>query len=188
LAKAATPARKSSQPGSITGITSDGGTAARCEHRVPPRVEGRGVHKGQGGNSFSPWWPRAVVQALVKKGGAARRQGGRRRQRDDVEAVEAGALDDGGTGSSHGRLQSSRRTAFPRVASNPPSPPTSPSPPACGCVDRGADSPEAAEASYSGGQRGVRGRPRSAWGHGARRDGEAMTGAPRFGFGRQPKR
>jgi hypothetical protein len=80
----------------------------------------------------------------------------------------------------------------------PPSPPTSPSPPACRCVDRGVDSPEAARvgrapgvaaaASYSGGQRGVRGRPRSAWGRGARRDGEAMTGAPRFGFGRQPKR
>jgi hypothetical protein len=35
-----------------------------------------------------------------------------------VEAVEAGALDDSGAGSSHGRLQSSRRTAFPRAASN----------------------------------------------------------------------
>jgi hypothetical protein len=78
-----------------------------------------GCPQRAGGSSFSPWWPRAVVQALVKKGGAARRQGGRRRQRDDMEAVEAGALDDGGAGSSHGRLRSSRRTACPRVASNP---------------------------------------------------------------------
>jgi hypothetical protein len=126
------------------------------------------------------------VQALVKKGGAARRRGGRRRRRDGVEAVEAGTLDDGGTGSSHGRLWSSRRTACPRVASNPP-PPTSPSPPACRCVDRGVDSPEAASvgsapgvapaASYSSGSRGVRGRPRSAGGRGPRRDDKAMTGA-----------
>jgi hypothetical protein len=72
-------------------------------------------HKGQGERSFSPWWPRDVVQALVKKGGAARRHGGRQRRCDDVEA---GALDDGGTVSSHGRLRSSRRTACPRVASN----------------------------------------------------------------------
>jgi hypothetical protein len=34
-----------------------------------------------------------------------------------------------------------------------------------------------AAASYSSGPRGVRGRPRSAGGRGARRDGEAMTGA-----------
>jgi hypothetical protein len=48
LVKAAAPARKASQPGSVAGITSGGGVAARCEHRVPPRLEGRGVHRGQG--------------------------------------------------------------------------------------------------------------------------------------------
>jgi hypothetical protein len=34
---------------------------------------------------------------------------------------------------------------------------------------------------------GVRGRPGCAGGRGAHRDGEATAGAPRFGFGRQPK-
>jgi hypothetical protein len=118
LVKAAAPARKSSQPGSMAGITSSGGAAVRCGRRVPPRLEGRGVHKGQGESSFSPWCPRAVVQALVKKGGVACRRGGRRQRRDDVEAMEAGALNDGGTVSSHGWLRSSRQTACQRVASN----------------------------------------------------------------------
>jgi hypothetical protein len=128
-----------------------------------------------GGSLFSPWSPRAVVQALVKKGGAACRRGGRRRRCGDVEVVEVGALDDGGVGSSHRRLRSSQRATFPRAASNSSfSPPTSPPPPAYGCVDRGAGSPEAARVgraqgvvaavSYSGGQRGVRGRLRCAGG------------------------
>jgi hypothetical protein len=37
-----------SQPGSMAGITSGGGVAAQCERRVPPWLEGRGVHRGQG--------------------------------------------------------------------------------------------------------------------------------------------
>jgi hypothetical protein len=87
---------------------------------------------------------------------------------DDVEVVEAGALEDGGSGSSHGRLRSSRRTVFPRAPSNPSfSPLTSPSPPASRWAVRGVDSlppPEAsrvgrapgvsAAASYSCGRRG----------------------------------
>jgi hypothetical protein len=63
-----------------------------------------------------------------------------------VEAEEVGALDDGWSGSSHGRLWSSRRTAFPQTASDSCSP-SSPSPPfsfSGGGVDRGGFSPEAA--------------------------------------------
>jgi hypothetical protein len=95
-----------------------------------------------------------------------------------VEAVEAGALDDGGSGSSHGRLQSSRQTALPRADPIPPSPPfTSPSPPACRWADRGVDSPEAARVGRSpgvsavsliaAGGAGTRGRPGCAGGRGA---------------------
>jgi hypothetical protein len=48
LVKAAAPARKASQPGSMAGITNGGGAVVRCERRVPPRLEGRGVHRWQG--------------------------------------------------------------------------------------------------------------------------------------------
>jgi hypothetical protein len=92
------------------------GGAVRASRSPSARRPGRSQRAG--GSSSSPWWPRAVVQALVKRGGAAHRRGGRRRQRDVVGAVEAGVLDDGGTGSSHRRLRSSRQMACPRVASN----------------------------------------------------------------------
>jgi hypothetical protein len=75
------------------------------------------------GSSFSPWWPQAVVHAPVKKGGTARRREGRRQRRGDVEAEEVGTLDDGGSGSSHGRLRSSRRTASNSSCLSSPSPP-----------------------------------------------------------------
>jgi hypothetical protein len=127
------------------------------------------------------------VQELVKKGGATRRRGGRRQWRDDVEAVEASALDDGGTGSSHGRLRSSRRTACPRVASNPSFSPHFSFSSGVQVCGQGVDSPEAARvrrapgvaaaASYSGGPHGVRGWLRSTRGRGAHHDGETMTGA-----------
>jgi hypothetical protein len=39
---------KTSQPGLKAGITSGGGAVVRYERRVPPRLEGRGVHRWQG--------------------------------------------------------------------------------------------------------------------------------------------
>jgi hypothetical protein len=186
----------------MAGITSGGGAAARCGDTFPLGSKA-GASTRAGECSSSPWWPRAVVQALVKCGGVARQRGGRRRRRrhDGVgveEAVEAGALDDGGSSSSHGRLRSSRRTALPQAAPIPPSPSfTSPSPPAGWWADRGVVSPEVARfgrspgglgsGSYSSGRRGARGRPGCAGGRGACRNGEATTGACRFSFGRQPK-
>jgi hypothetical protein len=79
-------------------------------------------------------------------------------------------LGDGGSGSSHGWLRSSRRMALPRTVAIPPSPPfTSSSPPAGRRADRGAISPEAARVgeilgglgggSYSRERREARGRP-----------------------------
>jgi hypothetical protein len=44
-----------------------GGAVAR---NVPPRLEGRGVHRG-GEAASSPGWPLAEVQASVKSGGTA---------------------------------------------------------------------------------------------------------------------
>jgi hypothetical protein len=177
------------------------GGVVRATRSPSARRPGRPQRAGE--CSSSPWWPWAIVQALVKRGGAARRRGGRRRRRwcdgvEVVEAVEAGALDDGGSGSSHGRLRSSRRTALPWAAPIPPSPPfTSPSPPTSRRADRGVDSPEAARVGRSpgvsaaaliaAGGAGACGRPGCAGGRGARRDGEATAGAPRFSFGRQPK-
>jgi hypothetical protein len=61
-----------------------------------------------------------------------------------VEAVEAGALDDGGAGSSHGRLRSSRRTAFPRAASNSSFSPHFSSSSGVRVCGQGSGSPEAA--------------------------------------------
>jgi hypothetical protein len=126
LTKAATPANDLTQPGTMAGITS-GGAAARCDGTFPLGSKA-GASTRAGKCSSSPWWPRAVVQALVKCGGAARRRGGRRRRRRyDVEEVEevgeVGVLGDGGSGSSHGRIRSSRRTTLPWTAPIPPSPP-----------------------------------------------------------------
>jgi hypothetical protein len=142
----------------MAGITSGGGAAARCGDTFPLGSKAEASTR-VGECSSSLWWPRDVVQALVKCGGAARRRRGRRRRRrrDGVEveeAGEAGALDDGGSGSSHGRLRSSRRTALPRAAPIPPSPPfTSPSPLAGWWADRGVGSPEAARVGRSSGSR-----------------------------------
>jgi hypothetical protein len=106
-----------SQPGTKAGITS-GGAAARsdCSFHLGSKA---GASTWAGKRSSSPCWPRVVVQASVKCGGVARRRGGRRRRRDGEEAEEVGevgVLGDGGSGSSHGRLRSSRRTALPRAA------------------------------------------------------------------------
>jgi hypothetical protein len=176
------------------------GGAVRATRSPSARRPGRPHRAGE--CSSSPWWPRAVVQALVKRGGAAHRRGGRRRRwRCDgvevVEAVEAGALDNGGSGSSHGRLRSSRRTALPRAPPIPPSPPFTSPPPASRRADRGVDSPEAARVGRSpgvsvaaliaAGGAGARGRLGCTGGRGARCDGEATAGAPRFSFGCQPK-
>jgi hypothetical protein len=143
-------------------------------------------------NRSSPEWPRAEEQASVKMGGAVRRREGRRRWRGDVEVVEAGALDNGGSGSSHGQLQPSRRTAFPQRPPTPPSPSPFFSASSVRVCGQGNGSPEAARvgralgfaaaATYSGGQcGGVRGRQgcsSSPWGAPRRRPCMAL---PRFG-------
>jgi hypothetical protein len=141
------------------------GGAMRVSRSPSARRPGRPQRAG--GSSFSPWWPRAIVQASVKKGGVARQREGIRRRRGDVEAVEAGTLDDGGAGSSHGWLRPSRRTTFPRATSNSFSPHFSSSS-GVRVSGQGNGSPEAARvervqgvaatASYSGGQHVVRGR------------------------------
>jgi hypothetical protein len=201
LTKAAAPASDFTQPGTKDGITSGGGVAARCDGTFPLGSKA-GASTRAGKCSSSPWWPQAVVQALVKCGGAARRWGGRRRwRRRDVEEVEevgeVGVLGDGVSGSSHGRLRSSRRTALPQTTPNPPSPPlTSPSP-AGRWADRGVIPPRRlglgaprgpGGGSYSHGPRRARGRPGCA---------EGARGTPRrrghdrrahFCFGRQRKR
>jgi hypothetical protein len=97
-------------------------------------------------------------------GGAVRRREGRRRRRGDVEVVEAGALDNSGSGSSHGQLQPSRRTAFPQRPPTPPSPSPFFSASSVRVCGQGNGSPEAARvgralgfaaaATYSGGQCG----------------------------------
>jgi hypothetical protein len=81
--KATTLARKASKPGSMAGITSGGGAVRTT---CSPSARRPGHPQRGGGRLFSPRWPRAVVQASVKKGGATCRRGGRRRRRGDVEA------------------------------------------------------------------------------------------------------
>jgi hypothetical protein len=48
--KAAAPARKVSQPGSMAGITSGGSAAEQRKRRVSPRLEGGGILRGAGGS------------------------------------------------------------------------------------------------------------------------------------------
>jgi hypothetical protein len=185
----------------MAGITSGGGAAARCGDTFPLGSMAEASTRA-GECSSSPWWPRALVQALVKCGGAARRWGGRRRRRrrngvEVEEAWEAGALDDGGPGSSHGRLRSSRRTALPQAAPIPPSPPS-----LLLLLRRvggrtgewvplrrlGLGDPRvSAAALIEAGGAGARGRPGCAGERGARRDSEATAGARRFSFGRHQK-
>jgi hypothetical protein len=156
----------------------------------PTSARWPGTHKRREAGA-SPWWPRAEVQASVQCGGAARWRGGRRGRRRRVvgEVEDAGGvvvLGDGGSGSSHERLRSSRRTALPRTGPISPYPPfTSPSPPAGWWADRGVIPPlppEAARvgtssrgsaAAYVGWRgEGTRIQMRCAGGRAARRDGE----------------
>jgi hypothetical protein len=140
----------------MADITSGGGAVIRCGD-IFPLSSKAGASTRAGECSSSPWWPRAVVQALVKCDGAARRRGGRRRRRwrdvVEVEEVgEAGVLSDSGSGSSHGRLRSSRQTTLPRTAPIPHCPPfTCPSPPAGWWANRGVASPEEARVGRSPG-------------------------------------
>jgi hypothetical protein len=170
-----------SQPGSMAGLTSSGTAAARG---VPPRLEGRGVHRG-GEAASSPGWPLADVQASVKGvwrcdeegGGAgrgrrtARRKGSRgSRGRRRAWLPRVWLLLAGGSGFAAGG-------AAPGSSSSSPSP----SPPAAGrwagdwAPPRrlGLGEPWAATATYSGGSAGVRGR------HGC-------TGRPRGASRRRP--
>jgi hypothetical protein len=117
-----------------------------------------------------------------------------------VEEEEVGEVGDvvvpGGSGSSHGRLRSSRRTVLPRAASLllPSFTPFSSG--GSVWVVRGTPLGRLGLGELRGsrwqlliaaGGAVARGRPGCAGGRGARRDGEATAGAPCFSFGRQPK-
>jgi hypothetical protein len=118
---------KVSQPGSKAGITSGGGAVARCERRVPPRLEGRGVHRGQGklvltlvatGRSAGVGEEGRCGSSARRKKTTARRRGNRgsrRAQRMWVRLLPRAA-------------PVFAATAFPRTTSNSSSP-SSPSPP-----------------------------------------------------------
>jgi hypothetical protein len=127
------------RPASPATARRRGATARSTSARSPGHPHGQGSSRPRLG------WPRAVVQASVKCGGAARRRGGRRRRRRDVEEVEeareVGILGDGGSGSSHGRLRSSRQTALPRAAPLLLLPPCSPFFPGGSVCGQGSNSP-----------------------------------------------
>jgi hypothetical protein len=116
LTKAATPANVLSQPGTKVGIIS-GGAEKRS---VPPRLEGRGIHKGREavvlisvatGRSAGvgvSWWcgssagkkTRAATRRRGRRGSRGSRHSRRRRVRLLPRAAPVFAAD----GSSHGRL------------------------------------------------------------------------------------
>jgi hypothetical protein len=104
----------SSHPGMKAGITSGG-----AEHRAFFLGSMAGATTRGDKRVSSPLWPLAEVQALVQKGGAACRRGGRRSRRRRVVGEEEEVWDvvvPGGSGSSLGRLRSSRRMALTRAA------------------------------------------------------------------------
>jgi hypothetical protein len=83
----------------------------------------------------------------VKEDGAAFRRGGKRRRHDDIEAEEAGALDDAGSGSSPRAAPVFAVNGVPSDSLRFLSPHSTFSPPfsfSGGGVDRGGFSPEAA--------------------------------------------
>jgi hypothetical protein len=174
----------------MAGITSGG--AERRAFRLGLMAV---ASKGGKMQVFSPLWPLAEVQASVQRGGAACRRGGRRsrRRRGGGEEEEVGdVVVPGGSGSSLGRLRSSRRTALPRAAPFLLLPSFSPfSYGGTAWLVRGVAPGAARVGSSAGGSAaalnraarcGVRGWPGCAGSRGACRDGEATAGAPRFGL------
>jgi hypothetical protein len=102
--------------------------AQRCGG-VPPRLEGRGVHRG-GEAASSPGWPLAEVQASVKgvRGAVTRKEAalvgeaGRRGGEEAEEAGVAGVRGSRGSGSSPRAAPASRRAVLLRRLRAPPSP------------------------------------------------------------------
>jgi hypothetical protein len=100
----------------MAGITSGGGTVAQCKRHVPPRLEGRDIHKGAGklvltsvatGRSAGVFEEgrHVLVDEKEEDGGAVVRK-----QRKQARSATVGPTP------LHGRLRSSRRTTLPRTA------------------------------------------------------------------------
>jgi hypothetical protein len=130
-------------PGSIrarAGVHGNAGVGLACV-RAQARTRTRPARRGVAGSTgigrrtrrhkkARLWKRRALTKAATPArsciptwqcGGAACRRGGRRGRRwrvvgEEEEVGEVGIPGDGGSGSSHGRLRSSRRTVLPRAA------------------------------------------------------------------------